>query len=331
MSVWGDGADPVHPDSVAVYELLNDAEALLYVGITHNPKMRFAAHAEDKRWWWEVATWTIEWYETRAIALKVEAATIYRKYPAYNISGHREKLPDQDWFVEHWTDAFSRVRPSPIDLAGHQRELIKAKSLRPDVRVMWPVEDHEKVYLFMRSRARAKDLREHDRWVAKRDAERWTRVQARDARRRLEDMEADQKVAQFEAEKAGPLLTGKPRQARRFSTKVPAAPKRGTKRDRAPADPQAKRDLLADVDEVMDDELVVHAIDVVARLRLLTNFRHLEYQALNGAKLASQLASLGIEVKKHSGRPVIRHSSVRDAITQRELGQVVTSDVAVPT
>ncbi len=219
MTLFGSGADPTHPDSVAVYELLNEADALLYVGITHNPKARFAQHAESKRWWWEVATWNIEWHVDREAALKVEAAVIYGRYPAYNLIGTFRELPPQDWFVEHWTKVFGSQRPGFIDLNVHHREMVKAKSLRPDARMMWPAADHLEVYEFMLTRATARVLREHNMLVAKREIERWRKSQARDERRRLEDMEADRAQAEAEAEAAGPLLTGLPRLARRRSTK----------------------------------------------------------------------------------------------------------------
>lgn len=59
------GRGPYDPASVAVYRFYNDTGALLYVGITSNPKTRFARHAEAQPWWWEVASWLLDWYGSR--------------------------------------------------------------------------------------------------------------------------------------------------------------------------------------------------------------------------------------------------------------------------
>jgi predicted GIY-YIG superfamily endonuclease len=74
------------PEGRTALYRLHDAEgALLYVGITHDPDARFAAHASDKPWWPDVARKTIEWYARREHALAAEEAAIKAKSPRHNV------------------------------------------------------------------------------------------------------------------------------------------------------------------------------------------------------------------------------------------------------
>jgi predicted GIY-YIG superfamily endonuclease len=68
----------------ALYRIYDADGALLYVGVTGNPKRRFAEHASDKSWWALAARRDIEWYESRASAEMAERAAIRAHDPYHN-------------------------------------------------------------------------------------------------------------------------------------------------------------------------------------------------------------------------------------------------------
>lgn len=75
---------PKTPQGTALYRLYNTDGRLLYVGITSNPKARWSAHSRDKHWWPEVARKTIEWFETRKSAERIEKVEVEEESPRYN-------------------------------------------------------------------------------------------------------------------------------------------------------------------------------------------------------------------------------------------------------
>lgn len=82
-------------DPTAVYRFFDEADRLLYVGMTGNIRLRWAGHAADKPWWPDVARQTTTWFDTRAEAAAAEAEAIKSEGPAYNIQGtplHRERV-----------------------------------------------------------------------------------------------------------------------------------------------------------------------------------------------------------------------------------------------
>jgi hypothetical protein len=68
-----------------VSDLLGTADALLYVGITTDPRDRWYRHSKKKPWWPEVARKAVTWYPTRAEALIAEAEAIRDESPFYNL------------------------------------------------------------------------------------------------------------------------------------------------------------------------------------------------------------------------------------------------------
>lgn len=70
-----------------LYRMYDDADFLLYVGITLDPVARFAAHREDKPWWQQVSRIDLEHYDTRAEVEAAEAAAILDESPLYNRAG----------------------------------------------------------------------------------------------------------------------------------------------------------------------------------------------------------------------------------------------------
>jgi hypothetical protein len=70
----------------AVYRFFDKSGRLLYVGITHDTKVRFAAHAKDKTWWPAVSTREIVWCPTRRDAECEEVHAIATENPEHNSS-----------------------------------------------------------------------------------------------------------------------------------------------------------------------------------------------------------------------------------------------------
>ncbi len=68
----------------AVYRFYDKGGALLYVGITHDTKVRFAQHASDKSWWPKVCTREVVWHPTRRDAECEEVHAIATENPKHN-------------------------------------------------------------------------------------------------------------------------------------------------------------------------------------------------------------------------------------------------------
>lgn len=75
---------PEPPERTALYRLYDANDRLLYVGITSNPTTRLGRHSRDKPWWPDVDRHTLEWFETRKSAERVEKAEIEDERPHYN-------------------------------------------------------------------------------------------------------------------------------------------------------------------------------------------------------------------------------------------------------
>lgn len=71
----------------AVYQLFDDAGALLYVGMTVNLKARYTEHKMCK-WWWDRVDHDrtkVMWFDNRAEAYEMETALIQHEDPEDNI------------------------------------------------------------------------------------------------------------------------------------------------------------------------------------------------------------------------------------------------------
>ncbi|MHA0288313.1 GIY-YIG nuclease family protein [Mycobacterium sp. C3-094] len=66
-----------------LYRIFNDADDLLYVGITNNPSSRFSDH-RGKPWWQWVAKITVEHHASREELREAEAAAIRDEHPWFN-------------------------------------------------------------------------------------------------------------------------------------------------------------------------------------------------------------------------------------------------------
>lgn len=85
-----------------MYELLDDAGAALYVGITANLPARLRLHASRRAWWSDVADVRSRRYSDRETARRVEAERIDALDPRHNVDGSPTHEPAQ---VYGWSRA----------------------------------------------------------------------------------------------------------------------------------------------------------------------------------------------------------------------------------
>lgn len=77
----------------ALYRFFNATGELLYIGISNDPKVRWSAHAGDKRWWPEVAEKAVDWFPSREVAEQAEIAAIAKESPRYNVTHSLTRKP----------------------------------------------------------------------------------------------------------------------------------------------------------------------------------------------------------------------------------------------
>lgn len=80
-------ADVMSGPPVALYRLYDRAGTLLYVGVTSDPRTRWAQHKADKRWWRSAYRYRLEWHTSREDALLEEGRVITEERPAHNAQG----------------------------------------------------------------------------------------------------------------------------------------------------------------------------------------------------------------------------------------------------
>jgi predicted GIY-YIG superfamily endonuclease len=69
----------------ALYRFYDDANRLLYVGITSAPRLRFDQHRAAKPWWEDIVVREVTWYPTRELLAAAEKSAIRRERPLYNV------------------------------------------------------------------------------------------------------------------------------------------------------------------------------------------------------------------------------------------------------
>jgi len=82
----------------AVYRFYDDSGALLYVGISDKPEVRFGQHERTKPWWLNVRTREVVWYDSKPAAEAEEERAIYAESPVYNIrdaADHRDEASER--------------------------------------------------------------------------------------------------------------------------------------------------------------------------------------------------------------------------------------------
>jgi len=73
----------------ALYRFYDRDDALLYVGVSGNPTIRWADHAAEKHWWSQVVRKTIVLYGSRMEAEVAEGIAIRSESPTYNLAQGR--------------------------------------------------------------------------------------------------------------------------------------------------------------------------------------------------------------------------------------------------
>lgn len=68
----------------ALYRLYDEAGVLLYIGISHQPDVRFEQHSKVKEWWPQVVRREVEWFDDRPSAAASEADAIRSEDPEHN-------------------------------------------------------------------------------------------------------------------------------------------------------------------------------------------------------------------------------------------------------
>ena len=68
----------------ALYRLYGEGGALLYIGISHQPEVRFVQHSKLKEWWPRVARREVEWFDDRPAAAKAEEIAVRSEDPEFN-------------------------------------------------------------------------------------------------------------------------------------------------------------------------------------------------------------------------------------------------------
>jgi prevent-host-death family protein len=76
----------------ALYRLYDDAEQLIYVGISTQPETRWMQHATDKPWWPMVRRKEVEWHPGRSQAEQAERTAVRTEEPLYNTAGAGRSL-----------------------------------------------------------------------------------------------------------------------------------------------------------------------------------------------------------------------------------------------
>jgi predicted GIY-YIG superfamily endonuclease len=68
----------------ALYRLYGETDELLYIGISHQPQVRFEQHSKAKEWWSRVARREIEWFADRPTAAQAEEVAVRTEDPEFN-------------------------------------------------------------------------------------------------------------------------------------------------------------------------------------------------------------------------------------------------------
>lgn len=67
-----------------LYRIFNSSDALLYVGATTNPKLRFNTHSSSQSWWCDAATIKLQHFGDLDALMKAEREAIESEHPLHN-------------------------------------------------------------------------------------------------------------------------------------------------------------------------------------------------------------------------------------------------------
>lgn len=69
----------------ALYRHWDQEGKLLYVGVSLSPTYRLSQHKDASPWFGRIANITVEWFETRLVALEAERLAIKAEAPEFNV------------------------------------------------------------------------------------------------------------------------------------------------------------------------------------------------------------------------------------------------------
>ena len=86
------------PGRTGLYRLFDASGTLIYIGIATKPEERIKAHRweKPKRWRHDIATHSVEWFDTRIEAGIAEKAAIRAELPVHN-RRHHPAYDDAPW------------------------------------------------------------------------------------------------------------------------------------------------------------------------------------------------------------------------------------------
>jgi len=87
---------PESPERTALYRYFDADDGLLYIGISNDPDFRWKAHlyGSDRNGWpSKVARRTVEWFDSRRLALAAEAEAIRTERPRHNGAHNYDDAP----------------------------------------------------------------------------------------------------------------------------------------------------------------------------------------------------------------------------------------------
>lgn len=85
---------PESSERTALYRYFDADDDLLYIGISIDPDGRLRAHRDNREPWVPaIATRTVEWLDSRSLALKAEEGAIKAERPRYNEKHNYDDAP----------------------------------------------------------------------------------------------------------------------------------------------------------------------------------------------------------------------------------------------
>lgn len=132
----------------ALYRFYDEGGALLYVGITANTEERFAHHKNFKTWWPDVASTTIEWFDSRPPALAAELQAIHDERPVYNVNGspwavgRRELDPEERTITQSRSNLTEHVQQARF--AGETFVVVDSTKTHKSVAALVPFDFYER-------------------------------------------------------------------------------------------------------------------------------------------------------------------------------------------
>ena len=110
-----------------VYRFYNEADQLLYVGITDNWPARFHEHAKKSAWYKEARRIDLKPFETREEALAEELSAIHNEDPLWNINGSAKASATEHYkqvveWARQWAETGEEIKHHELVVAeiGHE-------------------------------------------------------------------------------------------------------------------------------------------------------------------------------------------------------------------